>query len=190
MTRKTLLTLSSLVLALALAGPAQADRSITRDVVQGDGARDRDLTKVTTQHTGKRVVIKTRAHRDSEVSDEIWHLVDTTGDATPEFLVFSVVAFEVGDHPSVSVNRVDRWPSRKNPYRVYHDSEKVDCGLHRARIKDQRRLLTATLGRGCFRTDGVKPGRIRVSTFGTFDWGEITDVVPAWRTYGRWTSAD
>ena len=33
------------------------------------------------------------------------------------------------------------------------------------------------------------PQRLRVSSFGTFEWGQVTDKVPGWRKYGRWVTA-
>jgi hypothetical protein len=85
---------------------------------------------------------------------------------------------------------VDRWPSRKDPYRLLHDSDAVDCGLETGRRGEGHRLLVLTLGRGCFRTDGEMPARLRVSSFATYEWGKITDKVPAWRDYGKWVTAD
>lgn len=188
MNRTTRTALTAVVACLALAAPAHGQLTVTQDPADAS-PRDVDAKKVTVRHGERRVELKTRMYRGSRLPDEMWHLVDTHGTATPDFLVFAVVANEVDPAPSVSVRRVDAWPSRKNPYRLLHNGDRVDCDLHFGRKRDRGRLLRVVTGRGCFATDGAMPGRLRVNTFGTLEWGKITDVVPGWRGYGRWTSA-
>lgn len=180
--------LVALVATLAVVPPATAEMTITRDVAD-TGMERADIKKVTLHHWKKRVKIKTRMFADSKLPDEMWHFVDTKGDRRPEFVVFSVIQSEVDDKAYAGVHRVDEWPTRKNKYRVLRRSEDVDCGLEAARRADRRRLLVLTLGRGCFRSDGTMPERLRVNTFGTFEWGKITDAVPRWRGYGAWVEA-
>lgn len=189
MIRSVLTAATVAVSCLALASPAQAQLTVTHDQ-QGDSARDVDAKKVTVRHGERRVRLKTRMYRGSSLPHEMWHLVDTHGTSTPDFLVFVVVKNEVDPAPSVGVRRIDEWPTRKDPYDTLHDGESVDCGLHFGRKRDEGKLLKVVTGRGCFRTDGSMPARLRVSTFGTFEWGRITDAVPGWRSYGRWVTAD
>jgi hypothetical protein len=189
MARTIITTAVAIVAGLALAAPAQAQLTVTQDA-RGDSAKDVDMKKVTVDHTRKRVRLKTKMYRGNGLPDEVWHVVDTQGDAVPEFIVFTVVTSEVTDKPSVRVVRVDGWPRRRDPYDRLHDGDAVSCGLHLGRRKPAERLLTVVVGRGCLRTDGEMPQRLRVSSFGTFEWGKITDKVPAWREYGRWVTAD
>ncbi|HEX6149332.1 hypothetical protein [Nocardioides sp.] len=177
---------AALAASLALVAPAQAQLTVTEDAREGASS---DIKKVTTHHNPKRVKIKTRTYGNSKLPHEMWHLVDTQGDARPDFLVFVVIKNEVDPQPSVGVRRVDGWPKRKNPYRLLHRGEDVTCGLEKGYKRDRSRLLVVVTGRGCFKTDGEMPKRLRVSTFGTWEWGTITDVVPSWKKYGRWVKA-
>jgi len=187
---RTLLAAGIAVTFLATAAPAaQAQLTVTQDK-QGDSARDVDAKKVTVRHGERRVGLNSRMFLGNKLPHEMWHLVDTHGDGSPEFLVFVVIRNEVDPQPSVGVRRIDRFPSRKDPYDTLHDGKPVDCDLHFARKRDNRKLLNVVTGRGCYRTDGQMPDRLRVSTFGTFEWGTVTDSVPGWRKYGAWITSD
>ena len=188
MLRSVLTAATTAVACLALAAPVQAQVTVTTDD-RGDSVRDADLKKVTVRHGDKRIVLTSRMYAGSRLPDEVWHLVDIRGDATPDFLVFSVVTSEVTDKPTAGVYAIDRWPTRKNPYRLLRSGESVDCGLQSGRRAEGYQLLTLTLGRGCFAHDGAMPERVRVNTFQTYEWGKITDQAPRWRHYGRWTPA-
>jgi hypothetical protein len=187
MMRSLITTVTALAASLALVAPAHGQLTVTDD--PREGKKSSDIKKVTTHHNLKRVKIKTRTYAKTKLPHEMWHLVDTHGDATPDFLVFVVIKNEVDPQPSVGVKRVDAWPKRKNPYRLLHSGEDVKCGLHKGRKRDRSKLLVVTAGRGCFKTDGAMPKRLRVSTFGTWEWGQITDVAPSWRSYGKWVKA-
>lgn len=186
MLRSVMAAATAAATCLALAAPAHAQLTVTTDD-RGDSVRDVDLKKVTVHHGDRRVHLKSRMYRGSRLPDEVWHLVDTHGDSTPDFLVFSVVTSEITGKATASVGSIARWPKRKNPYKVLRSRESVDCGLSNGRRGEGYKLLTLTLGRGCFATDGAKPDRIRVNSFQTYDWGKITDIAPGWRDYGRWT---
>lgn len=185
MIRRSAIVVGVMITCLALVAPASAQMTITHDE-KGDAGLA-DARKVTVHHWKKRVLIKTRMYPGKRLPEEMWHLVDTRGDRTPEFLVFSVVRSEVDDKARAGAYRIDRWPRRANPYRVLHDGVRSDCGLHRASRADRNKLLEITLGRGCFKIGGEMPKRLRVNTFGTWEHGAITDKVPGWRKYGAWT---
>lgn len=184
--------LTALTVTLALAAPAQAASSTATDP-RGDGKNDNytDLKKVRVVHKPKRVLLNTRTYADSRLADEMWQLVDTVGGPEPDFLVFTVVNDEITyPKPRVNVLRVDRWPSRKNPYRLLRDGQAVDCGLAEGVVRDRRTTLRLELGRGCFKTGGAFPKRLRVNTFATFEWGLVADATPGWRRYGAWVASD
>lgn len=186
MIRRCTTVLAAVATCLALAAPADAEKAVIKDKGGGGLA---DISKVTVHHTERRVIVKTRVFRDKRLPDEMWHLVDTKGDRTPEFLVFSVVQSEVDDKARAGAYRIDRWPRRKFPYAVLHDGKPSKCGLHKAKRKDHRKVLQIVLGRGCFKIDGKMPKRLRLNTFGTWEFGAITDSVPKWRKYGPWLEA-
>ncbi|MGZ5404086.1 MAG: hypothetical protein ACXWDL_05510 [Nocardioides sp.] len=188
MLRSVLTAAAAAAVCCALAAPAHAQLTVTADD-RGDSVREADLKKVTVHHGDRRVHLTSRMYKGSRLPDEVWHLVDTRGDDTPDFLVFAVVTSEVTDKPSVEVYAVDRWPTRKNPYRLLRSGEPVDCGLKEGRRAEGYKLLRLTLGRGCFASDDAMPDRVRVNTFQTYEWGKITDKAPRWGRYGRWTPA-
>ncbi len=191
--RRSLALVVALTSSLLLAVPAHAQLTVTQDEV-GDGRFDSDFKKVTVDHSVQRVRLTTRMVNepgaDSELPDEVWHLVDTRGDRQPDLLVFVVVSSETTDHPLVYLRRTDAWPPRRNPYQALDDENAVECGLHRSREREHGRLLRTTIGRGCLRTDGSMPQRLRVNTFGTLDSGRYTDVVKGYHRYGSWITSD
>lgn len=186
MKRSLITILTALAASLVLVAPAHGQLTVTDD--PREGKKGSDIKKVTTHHNPKRVKIKTRVYAKTKLPHEMWHLVDTHGDRKPDFLVFVVIRNEVDPQPAMGVQRVDTWPKRKNPYRLL-GGENVECGLQKARKRDHSKLLVVTTGRGCFKTDGAMPKRLRVSTFGTWEWGKITDIAPKWRSYGSWVKA-
>lgn len=175
-----------------LAVPAQAEVTVTMDRNLED---KRTFKKVTLSHGEKQLRFRSRVFKPKGIPDWVYHQVDTRGGPRPEFVVSVIVKVDVGKRPRVNVYRNDAWLPRENPWQDLDQDERVDCGLTVGAKLDRKRVLRVVTGRGCFRTNGEMPTRVRVNTLGGYvetpDAGtpHIYDPVPARRKHGAWTSA-
>jgi hypothetical protein len=192
MSRTPRALVAALAAGVLLAAPAHAQLTVKEDA-QGDGRFQSDIKKFTVDHTEKRVVMKLRmfprpqADAD-ELPDRNYYFVDTRGDAEPDFVVTAVVKNELADEPATYISTVDGWPPKNRPWETI--VAEVDCGLKVSRKRDGGKLLVTTIGRGCLKTDGAMPTRLRFDATGHSDELGPVDLVGDWKQYTKWVTAD